>query len=310
MVSCATAPTTTAVRVFASHEWGAEGETHRRVARIVDVLRQAGVNVWFDETHMKGNILNAMCRGIDQSDLVLVFVTKRYLEKVETGGDDDNVRREFMYAATIKKPMLAIKLDHDCPKHWKGPVGMLLGSSLYVSLCDVHDTAEGDISVDCTALVGAIHASTSRILWKRACRTATSPSASPPPPSPPLLPLIPTTTATTDDKVAKSPPLCDKRSHSRAPPRLRRVAPLVRTAEEIYPCKTTFEAKAVANQTGGMRDRVHRALHAMGDDLREGEHVGGVVDRLFHSLAGSTSEGGAFCDKLARIELELGLAKA
>lgn len=271
------------IRVFASHEWGPGGATHRRVARVVDALRSAGVEVWFDETHMKGNILSAMCRGIDQCDLMLVFVTKRYLDKVETGGNDDNVRREFMYAATTKKPMLAIKLGRDCPKQWKGPVGMLLGSSLYVSLYDDDD----DKPLDCSALVDAIHASSSRTLWKHACQAAT---------------------------ITEEGGL-EKKKKKKGPPPLPRAAPLVRIVEAaVAPCRappppsitTTFLTTGCV----GMRDRVHRALDAMGDELRDGEHVGGVVNRLFHSLAGSTTSGGAFCDKLARIERELGLAGA
>ena len=63
------------IRVFASHDWGKYSANHARVAQIVAALRQKSFKVWFDETHMKGNILDAMCRGIDESDVVLVFVT-------------------------------------------------------------------------------------------------------------------------------------------------------------------------------------------------------------------------------------------
>jgi hypothetical protein len=61
----------------------------------------------------------------------------------------------------------------------------------------------------------------------------------------------------------------------------------------------------------GMRDRVRRAVDAMGDDIRDGEHVACVVNRLFLSLAGTArGKDAAFCDKLAVIERELGLVDA
>ena len=65
-----------------------------------------------------------------------MFVTRKYIHKVQFGDDLDNVRREFMYAQSRGKRMIAIKFDDLLPKKWQGPVGMLLGSSLYVDLVD------------------------------------------------------------------------------------------------------------------------------------------------------------------------------
>ena len=71
------------IRVFVSHDWGVGGATHARVRNVVARLRDRGVEVWFDETHMRGNLMDAMCRGIDGCDVVLVFVTCQYLAKAE-----------------------------------------------------------------------------------------------------------------------------------------------------------------------------------------------------------------------------------
>ena len=121
---------------FASHDWGRDALNHKRVAKVVSLLRErAGLNVWFDETHMRGNVLDSMCRGIDESDCVLVFVTAAYVDKVQRGSNNDNVRREFMYASSVKADsMIAIRFDAHLGSRWQGPVGMVLGSQFYIDL--------------------------------------------------------------------------------------------------------------------------------------------------------------------------------
>jgi len=125
-----------AVKAFASHDWGHGAANHARVGRVVEHLRHRGIEVWFDESHMRGNLLDAMCHGIDSCDVVLCFVTRNYLDKVASGADRDNVRREFMYASERKggSKMLAIRFDEDLGSTWHGPVGMVLGSQLYCDL--------------------------------------------------------------------------------------------------------------------------------------------------------------------------------
>ena len=131
------------VRAFASHDWGPDGANHRRVAEIVEGLQSRGLTIWFDENDMHGNILSAMCEGLDRADVILVFVTRAYLDKVERGGELDNVRREFMYAARTPEKLLAVRLDPDLPRQWGGPVGMVLGAHLHCNLA--HDRSDAKI---------------------------------------------------------------------------------------------------------------------------------------------------------------------
>lgn len=149
------------IRLFASHDWGVNASNHARVAQVVAELRRRKFAVWFDETHMRGNILDAMCRGIDSSDVVLVFLTSNYMKKVESGNDNDNVRREFMYAANTPNKFVCIKFDNTLPTPWTGPVSMILGSQLYVDLTEIS-------SVRIDSLVDAIRHRSPRILWKTA----------------------------------------------------------------------------------------------------------------------------------------------
>lgn len=140
------------VKVFASHDWGIDSENHRRVEAVVKRLRLRGINVWFDETHMSGNILDSMCKGMDECDVVLVFVTQNYVNKVRSGNEMDNVRREFMYAcSTHANKMVAIRFDASMPRTWSGPVAMQLGTHLHVDM-SAHDGEAND-----ARLVRAIH---------------------------------------------------------------------------------------------------------------------------------------------------------
>lgn len=149
------------IHLFASHDWGVNADNHARVAQVVAELRRRNFAVWFDETHMRGNILDAMCRGIDSSDVVLVFLTSNYMKKVESGNDKDNVRREFMYAANTPNKFVCIKFDKTLPTPWTGPVSMVLGSQLYVDLTEI-------TSARIDSLVDAIRHHSPRILWKTA----------------------------------------------------------------------------------------------------------------------------------------------
>lgn len=172
-------------RVFAAHDWGEGGANHRRVADVVARLQSRGVTVWFDENDMKGNILSAMCRGIDTSSVVLVFVTRAYMDKVEFGDEVDNVRREFMYAARTPEKLLPVRFDPDLPKKWSGPVGMVLGSHLYCDLAgDITDAKVDDLvkriaahtpAVDATPVSGVTKSPSrsSHVLWREvAARTS------------------------------------------------------------------------------------------------------------------------------------------
>ena len=139
------------VKVFAAHNWGRGGENHRRVAEVVARLKELRVNVWFDEVDMEGNILAAMCDGIDKAAVVLIFVTCEYMAKVDAGGEVDNVRREFMYASRTPEKLLPIRFDANLPRVWSGPLGMVLGAHLY---CDMGEGATDENMNELMRMIG------------------------------------------------------------------------------------------------------------------------------------------------------------
>ena len=81
-----------------------------------------------------------MSSGIDQSKLVIVFITKTYIDKAVGRGykkDNYNCYLEFNYAASRKggSKLIAVVMEDSCTdtSEWDGVVGMHLGTHLYYS---------------------------------------------------------------------------------------------------------------------------------------------------------------------------------
>jgi len=97
---------------------------------------------------MTGNINKQMSTGIDNSKAIIVFITKRYLQKVDgegERGEDDNCKYEFEYALARKgvKSMIAVVMEPRCrnTSQWKGVVGGKLGCKLYADFTNDDETS-------------------------------------------------------------------------------------------------------------------------------------------------------------------------
>ena len=127
--------------VFLSHNWGNDEygrNNHQRVSFINEELKARGYKTWFDVEKLTGNIDEKMARGIEQTEGVIVFITKRYYEKVNGTNARDNCQKEFQHASNIKTrakmvPVVMEKLMCDSTP-WVGLVGINLGSEMYVDM--------------------------------------------------------------------------------------------------------------------------------------------------------------------------------
>ena len=114
--------------LFFSHNWGVPPDfvNHQRVCRIHDTLKALGFNTWLDRDDMTGHTIHAMTKGIEASDVVLVFITVDYIQKV---ADEPNSSKpcqiEFNHALTMQKKLLPIVMDADVTCNWRGPVAIL-----------------------------------------------------------------------------------------------------------------------------------------------------------------------------------------
>ena len=126
-------------QAFLSHNWGRDAlgkDNHERVSRINAGLRERGISTWFDESEMEGHIGDQMANGIEGAKVVVAFITRCYMEKVDSDNRNDNCKREFQYAVTKKNPtgrLIAVPMEPDVtdPSTWFGAVGLNLSNDLY-----------------------------------------------------------------------------------------------------------------------------------------------------------------------------------
>jgi hypothetical protein len=128
---------------FLSHDWKEDEfgrNNHDRVAKVNILLKEHGITTWFDHDNLKtGHELRTeMARAIDNTKVIIVFVTNRYMDKVNSGNNMDNVNYEFEYASNKfgKQGMIPVVMEERMKnqKTWDGLFGDNLLGLMYVDL--------------------------------------------------------------------------------------------------------------------------------------------------------------------------------
>ena len=127
--------------VFLSYNWGKDEtghDNHERVFLINKELQKMGYKTSFDVECMSGDIVEKMCQEIDKTKGVIVFITRRYHDKVVSMNASDYCQLEFNYASRRKSrlKMVAVVME-SCMRdtdRWTGLIGMHLGRQLYVDM--------------------------------------------------------------------------------------------------------------------------------------------------------------------------------
>jgi WD40 repeat protein len=133
--------------VFLTHDWGVDElgrANHDRVAIINKELKALGFVTWFDSDKMTGDVVDKMISGINHTSVVIVFVTQRYMQKVNGSNANDNCRKEFKYAAQTKSStkMIPVVMEprmKDINGNWTDLIKMELGNILYVDFSNDND---------------------------------------------------------------------------------------------------------------------------------------------------------------------------
>jgi hypothetical protein len=135
-----TASTSLETDCFLSHNWGEKQLNHEKVKHINVALKQRGMQTWFDENKINGNIRYKMAEGIDNTKCVIVFITREYRDKVNGIDMKDNCKYEFTYAMNQmgSQNMIPVVMEKEMREtnKWKGELGAALGSMLYVDLSE------------------------------------------------------------------------------------------------------------------------------------------------------------------------------
>jgi alpha-tubulin suppressor-like RCC1 family protein len=135
---------------FLSHDWGQDLEhtNHKRVSKIYSKLKQLGIETWIDEERLKGEVVLQITAAIDKTKVIVVFITKRYINKVnQKSGDLDYCQMEFGYALRTKKVtnMIPVVMEAEMldTSKWFGPVGAALGGQLYIDMSSEDNFDQG-----------------------------------------------------------------------------------------------------------------------------------------------------------------------
>jgi len=141
--------------VFISHmldKDDAGRDNHARAKRLKDSLEDLGVTTCFGEEHSQGNKLQRRAKGIEGSAVILICVTRQYMEKVAEDASN-SCRLEFEYALNKRDTlnMLPIIMEESMTNtsQWHGSLSMTLGQCRCQTLTsDVNfDDAVKDIAL-------------------------------------------------------------------------------------------------------------------------------------------------------------------
>ena len=104
--------------------------------RINDAIKARGVIPWFDEERMSGETRQKMVDGLESSDVIVVFVTEAYRDKVNSSNSRDNCLFEFKHAfeqkgSEVMIPVVMEPCMRDA-REWKGLLGAVLSSHLFI----------------------------------------------------------------------------------------------------------------------------------------------------------------------------------
>ena len=147
-------------RVARSEAESAVAELDEKRAKLVKDEGLEEEETWVDTENLDADLNNEMSSGIDRAKLVIVFITKAYIEKVQGFGRrglDEACKAEFEYALRRHgaKRMLAVVMDPECrdTSTWTGAVGFRLGSQIYHDLSG--DAAEEERVGALVAAIGS-----------------------------------------------------------------------------------------------------------------------------------------------------------
>ncbi|XP_072044548.1 uncharacterized protein [Amphiura filiformis] len=107
------------IKVMISYQW----DVQENMVKLKENLSRTNLfSVWMDVDKMKGSILAGMADAVEESDVILVCLSRKYKESL-------NCRTEASYAYKLKKPLVPLLVeDNYNPDGW---LGALVGMELY-----------------------------------------------------------------------------------------------------------------------------------------------------------------------------------
>ena len=141
--------------IFLSHAWGYDQinrDNHKRCIELYNKLSNKGFFVWIDESDMRTNIDHSIMDGIDNANVVLICLTKKYCDKINysvyNNMPQDNCYKEWNYCIFRKKYIIPVIMEEEMKNIYikeKGVIQMYLNNILYVDASINIDNAVEEI---------------------------------------------------------------------------------------------------------------------------------------------------------------------
>ena len=111
-----------------SYQW----DSQEIVKEIKEFLENNGLRVWMDIEEMYGNLNSRMQNGINNSKVIVLFITKKYDES-------HNCRKEFNYADEERKIMIPVKLEKYKPT---SELAVIIAGKIYYTFLNKSELEE------------------------------------------------------------------------------------------------------------------------------------------------------------------------
>ena len=145
--------------IFISHAWGKDEldrDNHERCKILANKLINNGYSVWIDSNDLYGNIDSSIMKGINNCKIVLVCLTKRYCDKINTCAinqlSNDNCYKEWNYSLFRQKIIIPVLMEPTMINiflNGQGIIQMYLNSLMFI---DFTNNFDDDFNILCKNL--------------------------------------------------------------------------------------------------------------------------------------------------------------
>ena len=145
--------------IFISHAWGKDEldrDNHEKCKILANKLINNNYSVWFDSNDLCGNIDSSIMKGIDNSKIVLICLTKRYCDKINNCAinqlSNDNCYKEWNYSLFRQKIIVPILMEPcmiNTFLNGQGIIQMYLNSLMFI---DFTNNLNDDFNILCKHL--------------------------------------------------------------------------------------------------------------------------------------------------------------
>lgn len=125
-------------KLFFSYAW--DKNIKEKLITLKSYLEKLDFSVWIDQEHLFNHIDSSMVNGINNSEVILIFISKKYYKKIDNASKrfnySDNCFKECTYSVNSGKLCIPVIMDNYMLNinNWKpGLMKFYFGNKLYIN---------------------------------------------------------------------------------------------------------------------------------------------------------------------------------